>query len=81
MSYKKHRSRKPLSLNEARLRMTDSIKRLEEIIMTSDDPYKVVQASNSLSSIINRYGKLTEKIDLEKRIEKLEQQLNPSEDE
>lgn len=74
MSYKRHRSRKPLTLKKARLRMTDAISKLEEIIMTSEDDYKVIQAANALSGIIARYAALTEKEEFEKRLKALEEQ-------
>lgn len=75
MSYKRNRCRKPLTLAKARLRMTDAIAKLEEIIMTVDDDYKKIQAANALSGLIARYAKLTETEDLEKRIEALEAQV------
>lgn len=76
MSYKRKRSRKPITLEKARLRMTDAIAGLEEIIMTTDDEYKKIQACNALSGMISRYAKLTETEDLEKRINALEEQAN-----
>lgn len=75
-SYKRKRSRKALTLDDAKLRMTDTIARLEEIIMTSDDENKIINASNALSGLISRYAKLTEVHTLEKRIEKLESKTN-----
>lgn len=72
MSYKKKRSRKALSLQDAKLRMTDGIKALEKIILESEDEYKVIQAINALSGLISRYSKLIEVDDLEKRIKALE---------
>lgn len=74
MSYKRNRSRKPISLDDALLRMTDTINKLEEIIMTSEDENKIINASNALSGIISRLAKLIEVTDLEKRISKLEDQ-------
>ncbi|WP_020402114.1 hypothetical protein [Gracilimonas tropica] len=71
-TYKQKRSRKPLSLDDAQLRMTDSIKQLEKIILTSEDENRVINASNALSGLISRYAKLLEVSDLEKRIEHLE---------
>lgn len=73
MSYKNKRSRKPLGLETAQLRMTDAINRLEEIIAESADSNKVVNATNALSGVIARYTKLYEVANLEKRISKLEQ--------
>lgn len=72
-NYKRNRSRKPLSLDDAQLRMTDAIEKLEKIIMTSDDENKVINASNAFSGLISRYSKLVEVNDLEKRIQKLEE--------
>jgi len=70
---KRTRSRKPLSLKVARLRMTDAMKVLEEIIQDSDnDHYTRINAINALSGLVSRYTKLTETDDLEKRIEALE---------
>jgi len=73
MSYKRNRSRKPLTLDDALLRMTDTIDKLEEIIMTSEDENKVINASNALSGVISRLGKIYEVHNLEKRVEELEE--------
>lgn len=73
MSYKRHRSRKPLSLDDARLRMTDAIKQAERIIMDGDNDSQKINAINALSGLISRYARLTETVELERRIEKLEE--------
>lgn len=74
MSYKRNRSRKAITLNEARLRMTDAIKAMEQIILENSDEAKVTNAANCLSGLISRYAKLVEVHDLEKRISELEKQ-------
>jgi uncharacterized protein YjaG (DUF416 family) len=74
-SYKRKRSRKALTLDEAKLRMTDGIKALERVILESDDEYKVIQATNAMSGLVSRYSKLLEVDDLEKRIKKLEEKF------
>jgi hypothetical protein len=72
MSYKRKRSRKPLTLEQAQLRMTDAVKKLEEIVMTSEDAYTKINAVNALSGIISKYAKLVETVELEERISALE---------
>lgn len=74
-SYKYNRSRKSLDLDTCKLRMTDAIKKIEKIILTSKDDQKIIQAVHALSGLINRYSKLIEITDLEERITKLEQKL------
>lgn len=71
---KRKRSRKPLSLKIARLRMTDAVKVLEKIIQESEDAYTRINAVNALSGLLTRYAKLTEVTELEARIKKLEEQ-------
>lgn len=75
-TWKQKRSRKPLSLKDCKLRMTDSIKSIEKIILTSEDDNKQIAAANALSGLVNRYAKLLEVSDLEQRITKLEQANN-----
>lgn len=75
-SYKRHRSRKPLDLKTCKLRMVDAIKALEKIIMTAEDDYKIIQATNALSGIISRYSKLIEVADLEERLKALEKRMD-----
>lgn len=74
-TYKRNRSRKPLELDDAKIRMTDAVKRLEQIIMTSDDENRVINAANALSGIISRYAKLIDTHDHEKRLQKLEEKF------
>jgi len=52
--------------------MTDAIKVLEEIIMTSEDNYTRINAINAMSGLISRYSKLVETTDLEERLTALE---------
>lgn len=77
-SYKYHRSRKPLTLKEAKLRMTDAVKQMEKIILSDDyDPKTVntkIQAVHALSGIVSRYTKVIEVADHEERLNQLEQQ-------
>lgn len=75
-TWKQNRSRKPIDLDTAKLRMTDGIKRLEEIIMTSEDENRIINAVNALSGLISRYAKLTETHELESRLQKLEEKFN-----
>ena len=75
-TWKQKRSRKALDLDDAKLRMTDTVKRLEEIIMTSEDENKVINAANALSGLISRYAKLIDTHDHEKRIQELEEKFN-----
>lgn len=75
-SYKYRRSRKAISLEDAKLRMTDAIKQLEKVILDGDYDHKKIhtkiQACYALSGIIGRYSKLIETADLEERITRLE---------
>ena len=72
MSYKRNRSRKALSLEEAKLRITDAVHVMERIILESEDEQKQIQAVNALSGIIGKYAKLIETTDLINRVEALE---------
>lgn len=74
-SYKYNRSRKELTLDQAKLRMTDAIKAVEKIILTSGNEQKQIQAVHALSNLIGQYCKLIEKVELLHRIEKLEEQM------
>lgn len=76
MSYKRKRSRKPLTLHEAKLRMTDTIAKLEKIIMTSDNENQIINASNALSGLVSRFARLHKTHDLEKRLEEIEKRLD-----
>ncbi|HKK45642.1 MAG TPA: hypothetical protein VJ964_08980 [Balneolaceae bacterium] len=75
-SYKYSRSRKAISLSDAKLRLTDCIKELEKVILNGDyDPKEIhtkIQASYAMSNVINRYTKLVEITDLEQRVAELE---------
>lgn len=73
-TWKQGRSRKPLSLDDLKLRLTDAIKQMERIIMTDDSDQKKIQAANTMAGLVNRYSKLIEVTDLEERISKLEEQ-------
>jgi len=80
MSYKKKRSRKPITLEDLRLRATDAVKAIEQMILTEDiDPNRRINAVNALSGLISRYSKLVKTAELEKRIEKLESQITGDE--
>lgn len=76
-SYKYHRSRKPLTLKEAKLRMTDAVKQMEKIILDGEiDPKTVntkIQAVHALSGIISRYAKVIEVTDLKDELDELKQ--------
>lgn len=75
-TWKQRRSRKPISIDNALLKMSDAIKQMEMIILDGDyDPKTVqtkIQAVHALSGIISRYARLTEIQDLESRILALE---------
>lgn len=73
MSYKRNRKRKPITLDDALIRMSGTIDKLEEIIMTSEDDNKVINASNALSGVVSRLAKVMEVHSLEKRIKELEE--------
>lgn len=62
-----------LTLEHCRYRMTDAIKRCEQIIAETGDENKAIQAMNAMSGLISRYAKLTEITELEKRISKIEE--------
>jgi len=75
-SYKYKRSRKPISLKDAQLRLTDCIKELERVIL--DDTYdsKVMQmkmqAIYCMSNAISRLSAITENVEIIERLEALE---------
>lgn len=73
-SYKYKRSRKALTLDELKLRLTDAIKAAEKIILTGSTDDKKLRAIHAMVSAAGSYNKLVETTDLEKRIEELEQQ-------
>jgi type I restriction-modification system DNA methylase subunit len=72
-SYKYNRSRKPITLQDAQLRMTDAIKEMEKIILSSGDEQRKIQAVHALSGLIARYAKIVETTEIIERIEVLEQ--------
>lgn len=77
-SYKYNRSRKPISLNDAQLRLSDCIKELERVILDDDtyDPKNMqlkIQASYAMSNVVNRYTALFEMVDILERVEALEE--------
>jgi len=78
-SYKYSRSRKPISLKDAKLRLTDCIKELEVVILDGDyDPKEIhtkIQATYAMSNALSRYAKLVELTTLEERISNLEENL------
>lgn len=75
-TWKQRRSRKAISLKEAKLRMTDAIKQMEKILLDGDyDKQNIqlkIQAVHALSGIVSRYTRLVEIEELEDRISKLE---------
>lgn len=75
-SWKQKRSRKAISLDDLKLKATDAVKAVEEIILTSDDENRKINAINALSGLISRYAKLVETSDLEKRVQELEKRQN-----
>lgn len=75
-SYKYNRSRKALSLDDCKLRLTDAIKRAEKIILDEgSEDNTALQAIHALSGAINRYAKLVETTELVERIEELENKM------
>ena len=72
-SWKRNRSRKPLELDDLKLRLTDAIKQMERIVISDEDDQKKIQASNTLAGLVNRYSRLLEVSDLEERITALEE--------
>jgi len=73
-SYKYKRSRKPLTLQQCQLRLTDAVHRLEKIILEEQSTdAQAIQAVHALSGAISRYAGLIETVELEKRITKLEE--------
>jgi|GEM_PF-1925061 len=76
-SYKYKRSRKALTLDECKLRLTDAVKAVEEILLKDGSSNnEIIQAVHALSGAINRYAKLIETTEIVERLEKLEQQVN-----
>lgn len=73
MSYKRKRSRKPLTIQDLLLKLTDAVKAMEEIILS--DGYtenQKIQATHALSGIVGKYKGLIETAEIIERIEALE---------
>lgn len=76
MSWKRSRSRKPLTLEQLKLKLTDAIKQMEKIILKeSYTESQKIQAVNALSGLVGKYKSLIETTDLIERIEALEDKL------
>jgi len=75
-TYKQRRSRKPISIQDAQLRLTDCIKQLERVILDDDTEREnmqmKIQASYAMSNVVNRYAKIVETTEIVERLEKLE---------
>lgn len=72
-SYKYKRSRKAFTLDDCKLKMTDSIKEMEKIILSDSKDHTKIQAVHALSGVIARYAKLVETTEIIERLEALEQ--------
>lgn len=72
-SYKYNRSRKPLSLTDCKLRITDAVKEMERIILDRGTDQQKIQACHAMAGLINRFARLIEVNDLEERITALEE--------
>ena len=72
----RRRARKPLSLDELKGSMSTALIELETLFMNDSDPDRKIRAINSLATLANSYSKLTEAVELEARISKLEGVLN-----
>lgn len=66
-------STEKITLEDAQKVMSKAIRRVERIVDEGDDA-QAMNAGNCLSGLISRYTKLVETVDLERRIQKLEQQ-------
>ena len=75
-SYKQKRSRKPLSLDDCKLRLTDAIKQCERLIMDDPKDHVLIQATHAMAGAISRYVQLVETTEIIDRIEKLEEKAN-----
>lgn len=76
-SYKQKRSRKPLSVNDLMLKLTDAVKAMEKIIL--DQGYtenQKIQAVNALSGLVGKYKTLIDSSEILERIEALEERQN-----
>jgi len=71
-SYKYNRSRKAYTLDACRLKMTDAIKQMEEIILSDSKDHTKIQAVHALSGVVARYSKLVETTEIIERLEALE---------
>lgn len=75
-SYKYKRSRKALTLDECKLRLTDAVGAAEKILLKEGSSnQEIIQAIHALSGAINRYAKLVETTELVERIEELETKM------
>lgn len=75
-SYKYKRSRKALTLDDCKLRLTDAVKAVEVILLKDGSSNnEIIQAVHALSGAISRYSKLIETTELVERIEELENKM------
>ena len=66
-------SNEKITLDDTQIVMSKAVRRIEKIIDEGDDA-QAMNAGNCLSGLISRYVKLVETVELERRIEKLEEQ-------
>ena len=78
-TYKQRRSRKPISIQDAQLRLTDCIKQIERAVLDDDIDTKnmqlKIQATYAMSNAVGRLANIIETTELIDRITKLEEQL------
>jgi hypothetical protein len=65
-------SKQNLSLEDTQTTLSKAIKRIEEVLEKENDA-KATNAANCLSGLVKSYSKIVQTVELEKRIEKLEQ--------
>lgn len=76
-SYKHSRSRKPYTVNDLLLKLTDAVKELEKVILKGEHTAnQKIQAINALSGLVGKYKTLIETSELLDRIEALEENAN-----
>jgi len=73
-SFKHNKRRRPLSIDELQILLTDGIIEIQRLLLEKDSkPYLKIAAANALSSLASRYIPVIELTELAERIKKMEE--------
>lgn len=77
MANKNKRKRKAYTLKEVQLISSNALQELERIILSEkSEDTDLIRAVNSLATMVNSYTRLAEVVDIEKRIQEIEEKIN-----